>query len=127
MSPVISLLIPCSDFRPEAIYSSLYQRIGAIERSEEQNSLYFSLLTGILPGDGFAADCVLRHSSLLLRERLSDFGRSGPDSEHILDLGRPPLRYDFTPEAIYSRRSPIASRQSFKVGLTAHLYLWPVV
>jgi hypothetical protein len=31
MSPVISLLIPCSDFRPEAVYSSLYQRIDAIE------------------------------------------------------------------------------------------------
>jgi hypothetical protein len=31
MSPVISLLIPCSDFRPEAIYSSLYQQMDAIE------------------------------------------------------------------------------------------------
>jgi hypothetical protein len=29
MSPVISLLIPCSDFRLEAIYSSLYQRMDA--------------------------------------------------------------------------------------------------
>jgi hypothetical protein len=32
-----------------------------LSRSEEQNSLYFSLLTGILTGDGFAGDCVLRH------------------------------------------------------------------
>jgi hypothetical protein len=31
MSPVISLLIPCSDFRPEAVYSSLYQRMDATE------------------------------------------------------------------------------------------------
>jgi hypothetical protein len=31
MFPVISLLNPCSDFRPEAIYSTLYQRMDAIE------------------------------------------------------------------------------------------------
>jgi hypothetical protein len=31
MSPVISLLVPCSDFRSEAVYSSLYQRMDAIE------------------------------------------------------------------------------------------------
>jgi hypothetical protein len=47
MSPVISLLTPCSDFRPEAIYSSLYQRMDAIEPLGGANSLYFSLLSGI--------------------------------------------------------------------------------
>jgi hypothetical protein len=31
MAPIISLLIPCYDFRMEAIYSSPYQRIDAIE------------------------------------------------------------------------------------------------
>ena len=31
MSPVISLLIACSNFRLEAVYCSLYQRMHAIE------------------------------------------------------------------------------------------------
>jgi hypothetical protein len=30
-TPVISLLIPCSDFRLEAIYSSVYEEINAIK------------------------------------------------------------------------------------------------
>jgi hypothetical protein len=42
-----------------------------------RNSLYFSLLAGNLPGEGFASDCLLRHTVCTLEKFRYPFPPNG--------------------------------------------------
>jgi hypothetical protein len=92
------LLFPCSfpvtisGRKPlTPVFTSGWTRLS---RSEEQNSLYFSLLTGICRRDGFAGDCVLRQTVVPSRELFFDSTQKRPVSGIFAMLVRPGNRMD---------------------------------